>query len=161
MSKSLTITFDVDQSPADALAAIDDVRSWWSGNVEGVTDALGAEWTYEVPDIHSSRFRITEHVPGRRVAWLVTDSWLSFVADKQEWTGTTVVFEVAEHEGRTRVTFTHEGLTPEHECYGVCEYAWGEYVRGSLRARIESGAGRPDSFGSQESLEVAQAATGS
>ena len=30
----------------------------------------------------------------------------------------------------------------------MCSVAWGEYILGSLKDFIESGAGRPDSFGS-------------
>jgi uncharacterized protein YndB with AHSA1/START domain len=151
----LTYTFTVDRSPAEAFAAICDVRAWWSGDVQGRTDELGAEWSYRVPDIHFSAFRITELVPGRSVAWLVTDSWLSFTEDQQEWTGTTVRFDLTPGAAGTEVRFTHEGLVPEVECYGVCRIAWGEYVLGSLQELILSGAGRPDSFG-EGKLEEAQ-----
>ena len=130
-----------------AFAAICDARAWWSGDIEGHTDALGAEWSYRVPDIHFSAFRITELVPDRSVAWLVTDSLLTFTEDQQEWTGTTVRFEVLPTPAGTEVRFTHEGLVPQVECYGVCRVAWGEYVLGSLKELIEAGAGRPDSYG--------------
>jgi uncharacterized protein YndB with AHSA1/START domain len=156
MDASLTITFTVEQSPEEVFAAITDVRAWWSGTIVGPTDALGAEFSYSVPDIHWSTFRITELEPGRRVAWLVTDSFLSFPEDKQEWTGTTVVFDIAERDGLTEVRFTHEGLRPQHECYDVCARAWGEYVSGSLRALITGGAGRPNSFEGPEALAAAQ-----
>ncbi len=97
MTDDLTYSFTVPQSPAEAFAAICDVRAWWSGDIEGRTDVFGAEWSYRVPDIHFSAFRITGLVPDRSVAWLVTDSWLSFTEDQQEWTGTTVRFDVAPH----------------------------------------------------------------
>ena len=147
MTDDLTYSFTVDQSPAQAFAAICDARAWWSGDIEGATDTLGSEWSYRVPDIHFSAFRITELVPDRSVAWLVTDSWLTFTDDHEEWTGTTVRFEVLPTAHGTEVRFIHEGLVPQVECYGVCRVAWGEYVLGSLKELIEGGAGRPDSFG--------------
>jgi hypothetical protein len=156
VSDDLTYTFTVDRSPAEAFAAICDVRAWWSGTVEGPTARLGAEWSYEVPGIHFSAFRTTELVPDHSTAWLVTRSWLSFTEDHEEWTGTTVRFEVTPSDGGTEVRFTHEGLVPEVECYGVCRVAWGEYVAGSLRELIETRTGRPDSFGSAEKLAEAQ-----
>lgn len=154
MGTDLTLTFSVDRTPEEAFAAINDVRGWWSGAIEGDTDHLGAEFTYTVPDIHFTRHRITELVPGRRVAWLIVESRLGFVADKEEWTGTTVVFDLTEQDGRTHVRFTHEGLHPGQECYGACSNAWGQYVNGSLRDHIESGAGRPNSFEGQEALDA-------
>jgi uncharacterized protein YndB with AHSA1/START domain len=148
MTDDLTYTFTVAQSPAEAFAAINDVRAWWSGDIDGQTDVLGAEWSYRVPDIHYSAHRITELVPERSVAWLGTDGWLSFVEDKQEWTGTTIRFDLTPTvTGGTEVRFTHVGLEPQVECYGVCRVAWSEYILGSLKDLIGSGAGRPDSFG--------------
>jgi uncharacterized protein YndB with AHSA1/START domain len=147
MTDDLTYTFTVDQSPSEAFAAINDVRAWWSGDIQGCTDELGAEWSYRVKDIHFSAQRITELVPDRSVAWLVTDSWLSFTEDSEEWTSTTIRFDLTPVGTGTEVRFTHVGLEPDVECYGICRVAWAEYVPGSLKELIESGAGRPDSFG--------------
>jgi hypothetical protein len=58
------------------------------------------------------------------------------------------------------VTFTHEGLSPDHECYAVCANAWGEYINGSLRDLIKTGSGRPNSFEGDDALEATQALTG-
>ncbi|HEY9494369.1 MAG TPA: SRPBCC domain-containing protein [Intrasporangium sp.] len=165
MSTDLTMSFTVEQTPQQVFDAVNDVRSWWSGNIVGDTSTLGAEWTYSVPDIHFSKLRITELVPAERVSWLVLDSHLTFIEDKEEWTGTTVHFEITEESAeagdnrRTRLTFTHEGLNAEQECYDVCNTAWGQYILGSLRTLIQAGAGRPDFFSNQESLEAALSGT--
>jgi uncharacterized protein YndB with AHSA1/START domain len=157
MDSNFTTTFSIDQTPEHAFDAITDVRAWWSGEIEGSTDKLGEEFTYQVPDIHHSKFRITELVRAEKVAWLVLDSYISFTEDKEEWTGTTVNFELFEQDGRTQVRFTHAGLLPEHECYAVCSTAWGEYINGSLRSLITTGAGRPNSFEGTEVIASVRA----
>jgi hypothetical protein len=141
----LTATFTVDATPQQAYDAINDVRSWWSGNIVGPTDEVGAEWYYLVPDIHFSRQLVTELVPGERVVWEFTDGHLAFIADKKEWVGTVARFDIGEKDGQTRVTFAHEGLANGDECFDVCHDAWTHYITVSLRERVESGAGRPRS----------------
>jgi len=135
-SQNFTTSFTVDQTPEEAFAAINNVRGWWTGDIEGGTDKLGDEFTYRYQDIHYSKQRLTELVPARKVAWTVLDSHLSFVEDKSEWNGTTIVFEIARRGDQTEVRFTHRGLVPEGECYDACSSAWGSYINGSLRGLI-------------------------
>jgi hypothetical protein len=84
----------VTASPEAVFAAIDDVRGWWWGDLEGDTDRLGAEFTYRYQDLHTSRQRVIEHVPGRRIVWRVESAHLSFVRNPAEWTGTLITFEL-------------------------------------------------------------------
>ena len=132
-AQNLTTTLTVDQSPEAVFAAINDVRGWWSGQIDGTTDKLGAEFTYRYKDIHYSKQEITELVPGKRVAWHVLDGYLDFTEDKTEWTGTDIAFDIMEVDGKTEVRFTHVGLTPEFECFDNCSNAWGFYIKESLR----------------------------
>jgi hypothetical protein len=130
---SYTTTFTVEQTPAEVFAAINDVRGWWTGEVEGDTDKLGSEFTYRYEDIHRSTQRITELVANSKVVWHVVDAALNFVDDKTEWIGTDIVFDIAREGNKTTVRFSHNGLVPAFACFSECSSAWGYYINASLR----------------------------
>lgn len=139
-----TAGFAVDRTPQEVFDAINDVRGWWSQEVVGVTDRVGAEFDYHFRDVHRCTMRVTELVPGRRVAWLVVDNYFDFVDDQEEWKGTRIVFDIAATADGAEVRFTHVGLAPQLECYDVCSNAWAGYVDGSLRSLITTGQGQPN-----------------
>jgi hypothetical protein len=136
---SFSTAFTVDRTPDEVFAAINDVRSWWTGEIAGGTGELGSEFTYRHGDQHRSTQRITELVSGKRVAWRIVDAYLDFAADKAEWTGTEITFDIVAEDGGTEVRFTHVGLAPEYECFEACSTAWGYYVNTSLPNRIVNG----------------------
>ena len=140
---SLTTSFVVDQTPDEVFAAINNVRGWWSGDIDGDTDRLGAVFTYRYKDIHRSKHEIIEFLPGKKVVWLTLDSYLKFPSDKTEWNGTKVVFEIAQKGSQTEVRFTHAGLVPQFECFDRCSGAWGFFINESLRSLITTGRGIP------------------
>ncbi len=143
-NQDFTTSFTVDHAPEEAFKAINDVRGWWSEEIEGATDRLGAEFTYHYQDVHRCRMKITGFVPGEKVVWRVLDNYSNFTKDKSEWKDTEIVFEVSRKGSKTEVRFAHLGLVPEYECFGVCSNAWGSYINGSLRSLITTGAGRPN-----------------
>ncbi len=143
MKSGFTTTFEVDQSPKDVFEAINHVRDWWSGEVDGKTDGLGSEFTYRVPGVHFSRQKIIEFIPGQKVVWHVTEAKLTFVKNAEEWKGTDIVFEIQKKGEKTEVRFLHFGLIPAVECYNNCSNAWEMLISGSLRRRITTGEPQP------------------
>jgi hypothetical protein len=148
--ESFKTSFTVERSPEEVFGAINNVRGWWSGEIDGVTDRLGAEFTYRYKDMHRSTQKITEYVPVKKVMWHVIDAELTFVSSKKEWLGTDIVFEIAKKGDKTELRFTHVGLVPAFECYGGSSGAWGTLIDGNLRRLIETGEDQPDVF-AQES----------
>jgi hypothetical protein len=141
--KDFTTSFSVDRSPREVFDAINDVRGWWSEEIDGSTDKLGAEFKFHHKDVHRSTQKITEFVPGKKVVWHVSDAQLNFVKNKTEWKGTDLVFEITRKGDKTELRFTHVGLVPAFECYGDCSGAWGFYINDSLRSLITTGKGQP------------------
>src|SRR5574341_590044 len=142
-NQDFSITLLVNNTPKEAFDAINNVRGWWSEEIEGRTDELG-EFKYHYQDIHRCTIKITELVPGKKVVWHVVDNYFNFVKDKSEWKDTDIVFEIAKKGDKTEVRFTHVGLVPAYECYSVCSDAWGTYINGSLRNLITKGKGQPN-----------------
>jgi len=142
--QDFTTSFSVDQTPEEAFAAINNVRGWWSEEIEGGTDKLNDEFTYRYKDVHHCKIKLTEVIPGKRVVWLVLENYFNFTEDKTEWLGTEMCFEISENDGKTEIRFTHRGLVPEYECFEICSNSWGFYVNGSLRSLITSGDGQPN-----------------
>ena len=137
-----TTTILVDQTPKEVFNAVNNVRGWWQGEIEGSTEKLNDEFTYRFSDFHISKQKLVEVVPDKKVVWLVTESQLNFVKDKTEWNGTKISFEISSHGNKTQLRFTHEGLVPQIECYGDCSNAWSQLVQQSLLSLITTGKGK-------------------
>jgi len=143
-NQNYTTSFTVDQSPEEVFDAINNVRGWWSEQIDGRTDKLGAEFKFHAKDLHHSTQKITELVPSKKVVWHVLDSHINFVKDKTEWNGTDIIFEITKKDDKTELRFTHVGLVPVFECYGDCSDAWGFYIKHSLFDLITKGKGEPN-----------------
>lgn len=141
MRSNFMTTILVDNTPKEVFAAVNNVRGWWQGEIQGSTDKLNDEFIYQMKEVHFSKQRLVEVTPDQKVVWLVTDSKLSFTKKKDEWTGTKISFEISKAEAKTQLLFTHEGLVPELECYGGCSSAWGDLIQKSLFSLITQGRG--------------------
>lgn len=136
-----TTSIAVDKSPTEVFNAINNVRGWWQGEITGNTEKLNDEFTYQMGEVHFSKQKITEIIPDKKVVWRVTESKINFVADKNEWLNTTIIFDITKAENGTQLTFTHHGLVPKIECYGGCSGAWGQLIKQSLVSLITTGKG--------------------
>jgi len=111
--------------------------------LKGSSQKLDDEFTVRFGDVHQSKQKLVEVIPDKKVGWLVTDSKLNFIENKNEWTNTKIVFEVAENGGKTQINFTHIGLVPEVECYTSCTKGWDYYIKGSLFKLLTDVKGTP------------------
>jgi len=142
-NESFTTSIVVDQTPKEVFDAVNNVRGWWSAGLEGKSEKLGDVFTFRYEDIHESRQKLVEVVPGKKVVWLVQEASLNFARDKDEWKGTKVVFDIAKKGKKTELRFTHDGLVPSFECFDACREGWGFFIETSLRKLITTGKGKP------------------
>ena len=132
-----------DFTPREAFEGISRVNEWWAKNTEGSAEKLNDVFTVLFSNGTFVTFKVTESVPGEKIAWLVTDCYLPWLKDKTEWNGTTVMFEIFPLGDETQVTMTHIGLVPAIECYEGCEAGWNKYFKGSLFKLLTEHAGVP------------------
>jgi hypothetical protein len=143
-NKNFTTILIVDQTPEEVFNAVRKVRNWWSGyyseKIKGETENLNDEFSFRAGNgVHYSRQKLIEVIPNKRIVWLITDSELSFLEKKDEWTGTKVIFDISTKENKTQLVFTHDGLIPEIECYNSCAPAWAQYLQNKLLPLITAG----------------------
>ena len=143
-NKSFNITFLVDQIPGEVFNAINNVRGWWSEELEGSSEKLNDEFIYRHGDIHYSKHKLIELIPDKKIVWLTLDSKLTFVEKQDEWNGTKMVFEISKQDDRTKLDITHLGLVPDFQCYDGCSKGWTYYLKNSLLLLITTGKGKPD-----------------
>jgi len=135
--KDFTCTIFTDKTPEDVFDTVRNVRLWWSGlyaeEFTGSSEKLDDEFSFRAGDgAHYSKQKLIEIIPNQRLVWRVEESALTFLHDTSEWTGTTIAFDIHENSGKTQITFTHSGLTPEMECYTSCAPAWTAYLQEKL-----------------------------
>lgn len=146
--QSYGTTLTLAGTPSEVFHAINDVRGWWSEDLEGEAHTVGAEFVFHGHDDantveHMSHIRVMELVPGERVVWRVLDNKMSFVADQSEWKDTEIRFELSGRGEETELRFSHIGLVPSYECYEACSGGWSYFIGQSLRDFVATGTGNP------------------
>src|SRR4051812_13244872 len=114
-NRNFTTDILVDRSEQEVFNVIKNVRGWWSGlygeKFEGKSDKVNDEFDYWAGEgLHYSRQKLVELIQDKKIVWLVTDSKLDFIKNKQEWNNTKICFEISRQDNKTLVRFTHLGL---------------------------------------------------
>jgi hypothetical protein len=128
-------------SPDEAIKRIGRVPEWWGVTVSGNSEKRNDQFIVKMGGDSFFNITVTELIPGKRVVWLVTDCYMPWYTDKKEWLNTRLIFDVTENEGLTELTFTHEGLTPEIECFKDCKPGWTHWINTSLFSFFTTGKG--------------------
>jgi hypothetical protein len=128
-------------SAHEAIKKISNVPEWWGITFTGKSENPIDMFTVKMGGDSFFNFTVAELIPGKRVIWLVTDCNMPWYSDKKEWANTKLIFDLVENDGLTELNFTHEGLTPDLECYKDCEPGWTHWIQISLFSYLTNGKG--------------------
>lgn len=130
------------QVPANATAArhalFHELTKWWSLRVDPLSNGFR---------IHFGGSHVRFDYAGEdQMIWRVVESnmLIDDVPDADEWLGTHLEWQIADHPGGCKITLTHHGLSPQLACYDVCSRGWQHYFETSLRAHLSGGTPAPE-----------------
>jgi hypothetical protein len=141
IANDFTSRITVNVTAQEVIKKICDVPGWWGITFEGNSQKQNDSFVVKMGGDSFFNFTITELIPGKRMTWLVTDCHMPWYSDNHEWTNTQLIFDVSEKNGATELTFTHEGLTPDAECYKDCAPGWTHWIKTSLFSYLTTGEG--------------------
>ena len=141
-------TITVDASPEDAYIALTTgYANWWTPCDRGfnkVGDRI--KFTFP-PNVSYWTFEARILKPNRIVELRCVEAYHKITdkpdASVTEWLGSTVRWKIKSHPEQTDIHFTHYGLTPELDCYDVCESGWDMFFVESLKSYLDTGVGKP------------------
>jgi uncharacterized protein YndB with AHSA1/START domain len=121
-----------------AVSTPEGLRAWWCKILAGDAETDGIVHLEFVGSGHRYRMRLVTARDPTLAKWRVEkhNVW-------KEWDGTEIVFKISlSGPGKSKLDVLHAGLTPQCECYGICEGAWG-FLMGSFKGQLEGGKGTP------------------
>ena len=119
-----------------------ELGDWWGNSHEGVnqvgdTMMIGFEenpkqWQFEAMELIDSKKIVLKcrHSNHQHEGLPATI--------QQEWLDSQLIWEFKQHNDHTEISFTHIGLTPELECFSVCQKGWDHYLGDGLNGYLNA-----------------------
>lgn len=140
--KKTIIIQATDNKIFDALT--NSISKWWTEMFEGTSNQQGKIFTIRFGTNVFKTMAVEELIPNKKVVWNVTDSLIDIpgLKNKTEWINTKIVWEISPQDNQTELNLTHFGLTPQVECFSICQDGWHNFTD-SLTEYINTGVGKP------------------
>jgi uncharacterized protein YndB with AHSA1/START domain len=116
----------------ETLSTTAGLTQFWTKHVEGDSEVGGKLSFFFARPEPSAVMEVVDLSPNDRVQWRCVEG-------PQEWVGTSITFDLSEHDGETVVLFTHAGWRDPVEFMHHCSTKWATFLIG-LRSGLEGGA---------------------
>ena len=140
-NKNFNRSISVNINASEIIKKISKVPEWWGVTFSGNSEKQNDKFVVKMGGDSFFNFTVTEIIRDKKVVWLVTDCNMPWYSDKKEWANTKLLFDFTENNGVTTLSFTHDGLTPDIECYKDCEPGWTHWITRSLFSYLTTGKG--------------------
>ena len=108
------------QAVYEAITTREGQSKWWIVNCE-VRPEIGYVNILHITDAWANYMRVVDLQPDRRVEWLCLN-------ENDEWSGTQIIFEIAEQNNLCFLNFHHNGFRAETEFMATCSYHWARHL---------------------------------
>lgn len=142
--KHYTKTVQLAATGEKLFESISAIPLWWTAMFEGSATQAGGKFTVRFgPQVYKT-FLVEEMLPYIRIVWDVVDAFIDIpeLKNKKEWIGSKIIWEIIPLDTGCELRFTHIGLTPDVECYTICEKGWNNFLQ-SLVIYTTTGTGTP------------------
>jgi hypothetical protein len=135
----------VKANQVDAFNAVaSELDKWW-GKVDSPVSKEGDKFTVSFGST-KWRFEVTKYSEQDQINWrcIEAEHIVDELSDiEQEWLDTELFWTFTENGGEVEVSFVHKGLTPQLNCYNICEAGWNFFISTSLKNYLKTGKGNP------------------
>ncbi|MBL4707773.1 MAG: SRPBCC domain-containing protein [Flavobacteriales bacterium] len=122
----------------DSFSALTQKIDLWWGEVDQPIAKVGDEFSVSFANANWS-FRVTEFVPNSKLTWECIGGNPEF---NTEWIGDLLYWNMEEVEGdKVKISLLQVGLTPEMNCFEICNKGWNFFITKSLKSYLETGVG--------------------
>jgi hypothetical protein len=121
---------------------------WWTTTGGATFETVGDQIKFTFPpQVSYWTFQAKTLIKDQEVDLICTDAYHLLLdlpdAPKGEWLASRLHFKLTPIDGLTKIHFRHEGLTPDLNCYDICEEGWDHFFMRSLQDYLNSGQGAP------------------
>ena len=134
--QSYTREIVVSADPSMAYRALtQEIDRWWAPQSD-VISSVGDQVSFRFPPT-TWTMQVSRLIPGRLIELECIEANHIYEGApdtiREEWIGTTLIWELEEVEEQTRIGFVHQGLVPKLDCYEICEAGWDHYFVNELQ----------------------------
>ena len=145
--KDFHCEISINASPQKVFTALTEqkgLQNWWTPTCSaeakvGSKAKFNFDKTYNVMEIEKL-------IPNKQVIWRCVDQYHNSpnLTKHDEWVGTQIIFNLKENtKGGTDLSFTHQGLAEDLQCYAQCFKGWTHFIKTSLKSYAETEQGQP------------------